>query len=78
MRARDPWQPNWLNGNALKWDRVTKTGYSCPSVEVRYRQVVTRTKANARAIQRDKEDRDRTTMSEDTLATIRTVSTKYK
>ena len=56
---------------------MTKTGYSCPTVKVRYRQVVSKTKGDARGIQRAKEDRDRATRTEDTPATILRVSTKY-
>ena len=55
---------------------MTKTGYSCPTVKVRYRQVVSKTKGDARGIQRGK-DRDCATRIEDTPATILTVSTKY-
>ena len=46
-------------------------------MKVRYRQVLSKTKGDARGIQWDKEDRDRATRIEDTPATIRTVSTKY-
>ena len=47
------------------WDLTTKTGYSCPAVEGRYRQVVSKTKRDARCVQLNKEDRDRTTWIED-------------
>ena len=53
-------------GNALKLDRVTKTGYSWQAVKVLYRQVVSKTEGDGRGLKWDK-DRDRATTTKDTV-----------